>query len=178
MTPTGDRLASAFVAAARGRLAKCLGQIRHCLGQLDDELVWWRPYESHNSIANLVLHLCGNLRQWVVAGISGGPNERDRPGEFAERGPMPKDDLLRQLEGVAAEADAALAGVTAAALLEARRIQGFDETVMTARWDSLCHLNGHTQEIVCVTRLLLGDGYQFAWAPSTPEQGAPPAATA
>jgi Protein of unknown function (DUF1572) len=75
---------------------------------------------------------------------------------------------------VVAEADAALAGLDESRLLEPRRIQGFDETVLTAIWDSLTHLSGHTQEIIYVTRLQLGDEYRSFWTPSTPEQGAAP----
>ena len=73
-----------------------------------------------------------------------------------------------------AEADAALVGLDESRLLEARRIQGFDETALTAIWESLTHLSGHTQEIIYVTRLQLGDEYRTFWTPSTPEQGATP----
>jgi hypothetical protein len=150
-----------------------LERIKHCLDQLDDAQVWWRPRPSMNSIANIVLHLCGNLRQWIVAGVSGTEDSRNRPQEFAERELIPKHELLRRLEEVAGEADAVLAHLTDAQLLAPRRIQGFDETVLSALFDSLAHLSGHTQEIVYITRLQLGNAYQFAWKPATPEQGAP-----
>jgi hypothetical protein len=126
-----------------------------------------------NSIANLLLHLCGNVRQWIIAGVPGTPESRDRPREFAERAPIPKDELLRRLATVVHEADAVLAEVSDAKLLEPRRIQGFDETVLSATFDALAHFNGHTQEIVFITRLQLGEAYQFAWVPTTAEQGAP-----
>jgi hypothetical protein len=163
----------AYTDMARRHLEDRTDRIKHCLGQLDDAQVWWRPHESMNSIGNLVLHLCGNLRQWVVSGVGDAPDVRDRPAEFSERGPIPRDELIRRLDAVAAEAEAALAALDESSLLEPRRIQGFDETVMAAVWDSLTHLSGHTQEIVYVTRLQLGDRYQFAWVPATPEQGAP-----
>jgi hypothetical protein len=163
----------AYVAEARRRLAASVKRIEHCLGQLDDAQVWWRPREAMNSIGNLVLHLCGNLRQWLVAGVGGAADVRDRPQEFAERDPIPRDELLRRLGEVVQQADAALAGLTDAGLLEPRRIQGFDETVLSAIFDSLAHLAGHAQEVVLLTRLQLGDAYTFAWVPATPEQGAP-----
>jgi Protein of unknown function (DUF1572) len=127
-----------------------------------------------NSIGNVLLHLCGNVRQWIISGIRRTPDVRNRPQEFAERQTIAKAELLRRLQEVVAEADAALAGVSAAQLLEPRRIQGFDETVLTAIFDSVAHFNGHTQEIIYMTRLQLGDAYEFAWQPATPEQGAPP----
>jgi hypothetical protein len=97
---------------------------------------------------------------------------RNRPAEFAERGPIPKDELMRRLHGVVEEAKRGLAGVTARQLVEVRRIQGFDVTVVAAIFDSVPHFRGHTQEIVHMTRLQLGDAYKFAWTPSTREQGA------
>jgi hypothetical protein len=166
-------ISSAYIGLARKHLADRIERIGHCVGQLDDEQVWWRPHESMNSVGNILLHLDGNLRQWVVTGVEGVPDTRDRPAEFAERGPIPRDALIRRLEAVVAEADAALTALDESRLLEPRRIQGFDETVMSAVWGSLEHLSGHAQEIVYITRLQLGDRYRFAWTPPTPEQGAP-----
>jgi hypothetical protein len=174
-TPTSQNIGQAYLAEARARLAACHDRIRHCLDQLDDAQLWWRPQRSMNSVANVVLHLCGNLRQWMVAGVGGAPDVRDRPQEFAERGPLPKAELFHRLKAAVDEADAVLAGVADARLLDPRHIQGFDLTVLTAIFDCLSHLAGHTQEIVYATRLQLGDTYHFAWAPATPEQGAPPA---
>jgi hypothetical protein len=172
---SGDRrVGRAYLAEARRRLSAGHERIKHCVGQLDDGRVWWRPSESMNSVANILLHLCGNLRQWLVAGVGGAADFRDRPREFAERGPIPRDELLRRLAAVVAQADAVLAGLDEARLLDARRIQGFDETVLSAVFDCLSHLSGHAQEIVYVTRLQLGEAYRFAWAPETTEQGALP----
>jgi hypothetical protein len=154
-------------------LTCALAKIKHCLGQLTDEQAWWRSRPSLNSIGNLILHLCGNLRQWIVAGLGGAADGRDRPAEFAECGPIPNDELLRTLEAVVDEARAVLARQTARQLLEARRIQGFDVSGLAAIFDSVPHFRGHTQEIVGLTRLQLGDAYKFASAPTAPEQGAP-----
>jgi hypothetical protein len=170
---TADELAAAVGTEAANELTSALGKIKHCLGQLSVEQVWWRSRPSLNSVGNLILHLCGNVRQWVVAGLGGAADSRDRPAEFAERGPIPKDELLRRLEDVVDEARAVLARLTARQLLEARRIQGFDVTGVAAIFDSVPHFRGHTQEIVSLTRWQLGDAYRFAWAPTTPEQGAP-----
>jgi hypothetical protein len=153
-------------------LASALGKIKHCLGQLTDEQVWWRAQPSLNSIGNLILHLCGNVRQWIVAGLGGAPDVRDRPAEFSERDSIPKEELLRKLEAVVDEARAVLARQTACQLLEARRIQGFDVTGLKAIFDSVPHFRGHTQEIISLTRLQLADAFKFAWTPTTPEQGA------
>ena len=170
---TADELAAAVGSEAGNELTSALGKIRHCLGQLTDEQVWWRSRPPLNNIGNLILHLCGNVRQWIVAGLGGAADRRDRPAEFSERGPIPKDELLRRLEDVVEEARAVLSRQTAQQLLGARRIQGFEVTGLATIFDSVPHFRGHTQEIVSLTRLQLGDAYQFAWAPTTQEQGAP-----
>jgi hypothetical protein len=162
-----------YLAECRRRLAACLDRIKHCVAQLEEGQLWWRPHESMNSIANIILHLCGNVKQWLVVGVTQGADTRNRPQEFGERGGVSKAELLRRLEAVVAEAEAVLVGLSDEQLLEPRRIQGFDETVLSATFDSIAHFNGHTQEIVYVTRLQLGDAYRFAWVPATPEQGAP-----
>ena len=170
---TADELATIVGKATAHELESALNRIKHCLGQLNDSQVWQRSQPGLNSIGNLILHLCGNLRQWVVAGLGGAPDVRNRPAEFAERGTVPKDELVRNLEAVVEEAKRILAGVDARQLTEARRIQGFDVTGAAAIFDSVPHFRGHAQEIVHMTRLQLGDAYKFAWTPTTPEQGAP-----
>jgi hypothetical protein len=75
---------------------------------------------------------------------------------------------------VVEEARQVLARQTARQWLEVRRVQGFEVTGLSALFDSVPHFRGHTQEVVHMTRVLLGDAYQFQWQPTTPEEGAPP----
>jgi hypothetical protein len=171
---TADELAAAVgTAAAAHELKSALNRIQHCLGQLNEEQVWWRSHPSHNSIGNLILHLCGNVRQWIVSGVGGASDTRNRPAEFAERGPIPKVELVRRIEAVVEEAKRSLTGITAAQLLKTRQIRGWDVTGLAAIFDSVPHFRGHAQEIIHLTRLQLGDRYGFAWTPTTPAQGAP-----
>jgi hypothetical protein len=149
-----------------------LVKIQHCLSQLTDEQVWWRPQNEMNSIANLLLHLTGNVRQWIVAGLGGAPDVRNRPHEFCERGPIPTTRLLADLEAVVEEARKILADCSANELPTLRRIQGFDVSGIGAIFDCVPHFRGHTQEIICLTRLQLGTKYRFHWQPQCAEQGA------
>jgi hypothetical protein len=140
---------------------------------LTDEQLWWRPTEAMNSIGNLLLHLSGNVRQWLVSGLGQTPEKRNRPAEFSERRALPRRELWAGLEAAVAEAKLILVRQTAEDWLRVRRIQGFDVSGAGAAIDSVTHFCGHTQEIVHITRTLLGDRYRFAWQPESPEQGAP-----
>src|SRR5581483_4634266 len=82
----------AFLVQARETLASSLKKIVHCVEQLRDEDLAWRQDESQNSIQNIVLHLCGNVRQWIVHGVGGEPDVRHRPSEFSDRQPLAKAD--------------------------------------------------------------------------------------
>jgi hypothetical protein len=172
MNSTGDQIAKAVGAAAANELADAFAKIKHCLDQLTDEQVWWRPKLSLNSIGNLILHLCGNLRQWIVCGVGGATDNRDRPREFSERGPIPKAELLRRLDDVVGPAQAALIALSADHILERRWIQATEQTVISAIFHSVPHFRGHTQEIVLMTRMQLGEAYRFLWVPKLKEQGA------
>lgn len=172
MEPTQCDVTAVVIAETTNCLTSCVAKIRHCLGQLTDEQVWWRPHESMNSIGNLILHLSGNVRQWIVAGIGGAPDVRDRSREFSEIQVIPKDELLGRLEEVVSEASEALSKMTTAEMLRPRRIQGFEVSGLGAIFDSVPHFKGHTQEIIGLTRMQLGDNYKFDWVPKTAEEGA------
>ena len=170
---TVDDFAKSVGVEAAFELDSAHARIQHCLAQLSDEQLWSRTTPKMNSIGNLILHLCGNLRQWIIAGLSGAPDVRNRPLEFAERGPIAKADLERQLSATVTEAKAVLERLSAAKWVAIRRIQGSDLSGLRAMFNSIPHFRGHTQEIVHMTRTLLGDKYQFAWEPKTKEEGAP-----
>jgi hypothetical protein len=172
MSPTAEDVTRAALHEAGTELNACLTKIGHCLDQLTEEQVWWRPEESMNSIGNLILHLTGNVRQWMVSGLGGSADVRCRSAEFAERGPVPKAQLLAGLERVVAETVDVLARQTAAHMMTERRIQGFMVTGWAAVFHCVPHFKGHTQEIISYTRMQLRDAYRFHWQPQTLQQGA------
>lgn len=169
---TADELAAQVGQEAAQELSDALAKIIHCVNQLDEAQVWSRPQPGLNSIGNLLLHLAGNLTQWIVAGFGGAADHRNRSAEFTEQGPIPKRELLARLEAAVAQARAALKRVTAGELVRVRRIQGFDVSGLAATFHSVPHFRGHAQEIIHMTRSILGDKYQVHWHPATPEQGA------
>lgn len=138
-----------------------LPKIRACCAELSREQLWWRPHEASNSIANLVLHLAGNVRQWIVAGVGGAADERRRAEEFSARGGLDADELLLRLEDAVLEADRALAALEPARLAEPVRIQGRDVTVQSAIYHVVEHFAGHTYQIVYITKMLTGSDLGF-----------------
>ncbi len=172
MPLTAEDVSQSALEEAKKLLDECVAKISHCVNQLSDAQVWWRPAPGLNSIGNLILHLCGNLQQWIVSGIGGVADNRQRPAEFAERGPIPKAVLVEKLTQVVAATKQTLARTGPAELARERTIQGFAVTGWGAVFHSIPHFNGHTQEIVSDTRMQLGDAYKFYWQPQTPEQGA------
>ena len=133
-----------------------LTAIERSVAPLTDAQVWWRPNEASNSIGNLILHLSGNVRQWIVGGVGRQPNERNRQQEFDEREAIPKEQLLARLRTVLHEADEVLASVTEAGLTERREIQGHDTTVLKAIYHVVEHFSTHTGQILWIAKSQLG----------------------
>src|SRR5262245_55415488 len=75
-----------------------LPKVKHCLQDMSDQDIWWRPNEESNSAGNLILHLCGNLRQWILNSMGGARFERNRDAEFAERKPVSKAELIADID--------------------------------------------------------------------------------
>lgn len=133
------------------------------LRQLEDTDLWWRGNDASNSIGNLVLHLCGNVRQWIVTGVGGAPDIRDRPAEFARRDGLSREELIDLLRDTVGLVDATLAQVTVDRLNESRRIQGIDTTVLAAIYHVVEHFSTHTGQIMMLAKLRLGKDLGF-WA--------------
>lgn len=154
-------------------LNESMRKIRHCVGQLNDEQLWNKPGDGLNSVANLLLHMAGNLQQWCVAGIIEQPDDRDRSAEFAATHGPSGDKLLRRLETVVEDAVSVMRSLDESSLGRARQIQGFDVTVMQALFHTVPHFVGHTHQILMLTRLALGTEYQFEWSPEQSRTGVP-----
>jgi uncharacterized damage-inducible protein DinB len=157
-----EEVAREFLTVARGYLRDdYLPKIERCLDELSDEQVWWRPHERSNSIANLLLHLEGNARQWILGGVRDDRDVRERQTEFDARGRAVRVELLNCLRATLAEIDGVLASLAPAALLERRRIQGHDVAVLGAVFHVVEHFSTHTGQIVLLTKMLKGGDLAF-----------------
>ena len=159
-----------FIAASQHRIERSWLRIHHAMSQLSDEDLWWRPNPEMNSAGNLILHLAGNLRQWIVSGVGGSKDVRKRQAEFDERGPVSRAELSRRLEEVKADMDSTWKDFDPSRLNEAVRIQGFDLTYLDAIYGALTHLEGHTGQLVYIARMRAGERYELFWKPESPEQ--------
>jgi uncharacterized damage-inducible protein DinB len=155
-----------LIEAARSR-------ITHCLMQLDDVQVWKKPFAGGNSIANQILHICGNLQQWIVHGVPGTECSRDRDAEFSAVGGWSRGDLLQQLADTLQRVQSVLLDLREDELAATRTVQGFTVTVSGALTHSIPHLVGHAHQIMLLTRWQLGSDYKFHWSPDA-ERGVVP----
>lgn len=136
-------------------------RLRGCVDALSDEDVWWRPNEASNGIGNLVLHLNGNVRQWLVAAFNDTLDERDRPAEFAERRLVPRAELLATLDETMARAGATLNRLTEADLLKTLHIQGYTVSGVEAVYQVVEHFAMHYGQVVYITKLVQGRSLGF-----------------
>ena len=136
-------------------------KIERCLEQLTDEQIWWRPNEQSNSIGNLLLHLSGNARQWIVCGIGGEADRRQRDEEFAQRPVIPRGELLDLLRSTLAEVETVLRRLDPATLLDRRTIQSSDVDVLEAIFHVTEHFSMHTGQIILLTKLLTATDLRF-----------------
>jgi uncharacterized damage-inducible protein DinB len=146
-------VASVFLDESRRYfLADYFPKIERCVERLTDAQVWWRANEESNSVGNLLLHLEGNARQWIVCGVGGASDKRDRDREFDERERLPRERLLSALRATLEEVDGVLARLDPTALLESRNIQGLDVTVLAAVFHVVEHFSMHTGQIILLTK--------------------------
>jgi uncharacterized damage-inducible protein DinB len=155
-------ISAAFIDQARALLLEeYLLKIEQCLEHLTDEQIWWRPNEQSNSIGNLLLHLAGNARQWIVSGVGGQLDKRERDWEFAQRSGMTRHDLRKRLRDTMVEVDNVLATLDQSILLERRKIQSSDPTVLEAIFHVTEHFSMHTGQIILLTKLLTAKDMKF-----------------
>jgi uncharacterized damage-inducible protein DinB len=151
-----------FLARSRHYLsAEYPAKIRLCLDALPDDALWRRSDAHSNSVGNLLLHLAGNVRQWIVSSIGGAGDRRFRSGEFAAREGHDVESLWRALRSTLDEADAVIAAQSAASLLERRTIQGRDVSVLDAIYHVVEHFALHTGQIILLTKAYAPGRVQF-----------------
>ena len=155
-------ITQALIADVILRLMKeSLPRIRSCMSQLSTDQVWWRPNESSNSIGNLVLHLNGNVNQWIGNGLGQQPDHRRRQTEFDERTPLDKETLMELLNSTMLSAQQIIGSVTPEDLLTKRPVQTFEETGISILIHVTEHFSYHTGQIAYITKMLTDKSLDF-----------------
>ncbi|MDE3137707.1 MAG: DUF1572 family protein [Acidobacteriota bacterium] len=155
-----------FLQDARARLKKHhLPQIIKSLESLTDQQIWWRPNPASNSVGNLVLHLSGNVRQWIISGIGGVADVRKRDEEFSEQGPLPRQGLVALLRSTVNAACRVLAKTPADSLNTLMSRQGYVMSRQAGITRVIEHFAYHTGQIVYVTKMKTARDLHFTRLP-------------
>ncbi len=166
MRSNDSKIARLFLNDAESRFKQYLSRILRCLHELSDEQIWWRPNEASNSVGNLVLHLSGNVRQWIVSGLGGAADARKRDLEFSERGPVARRELVARLRASVGEACGVLKKLTPETLARKYAIQGFHVTGLEAVSHVYEHFSHHAGQIIYITKMQQGKDLQFTKLPA------------
>jgi uncharacterized damage-inducible protein DinB len=153
MEPTG-RL---FLDFSAKKLRQLSSRIRDCLGKLNEDQVWMRGSDNQNAVGNLVLHLSGNVRQWIIAALGGKPDVRVRDREFSARGEIQVSELLERLEGTLEEALGIIEKLPPERLSERVTVQKYDLSAMEVIYHVVEHFAQHTGQILFATKALTGE---------------------
>jgi len=153
-----DRL---FLDCSARRLKQNMERIEKCLARLTEDQIWLREHESENAVGNLLLHLAGNIRQWILSGVGGSPDTRDRDSEFnAHEGPS-KSELLAALWDTVEKAIGIIEPLTPERLATIVYVQKYDVSVLEAIYHVVEHFAQHTGQIIFATKLLTGEELGF-----------------
>ena len=136
-------------------------KLEAALRSIPADRLWWRPNTRANSAGNIVLHLCGNVRQWIVAGVGGAPDVRNRSAEFAAQDGLSRDELIAELFAARDEVVSVLSGLDPSSMGETRRIQGRDTTVFAAIYHVVEHFSGHTGQVIMLAKSFVPGAVQF-----------------
>ena len=163
MAPTStpaslDRL---FLDFSDKKLEQLMDRIKTAVERLSEEQVWARPADAANAIGNLLLHLNGNVRQWILAGIGGETDIRHRDAEFAATGDVSPADLMGRLDSTVSDARQVIRELSAARLTELVVVQNYERTVLESIYHVVEHFSAHTGQILYASKAMTNKGFDF-----------------
>jgi hypothetical protein len=150
-----------FLSHSRNKLTQMSAHIEACLLKLDSDQVWNRGNDVQNSIGNLVLHLSGNVRQWIGSSIGGQPDIRQRDREFAHSSMVDASELLSVLNMTVSGALSILENLPPDRLTEIVPTQDGERSVLEVIYQVVGHFQQHTGQIIFETKRLSGEDLMF-----------------
>jgi uncharacterized damage-inducible protein DinB len=151
-----NKIGILFLSASSAKLEQMTGFVTQCVTRLSDEQVWARGGEHENAIGNLILHLCGNMRQWIMHGVGGAPDVRVRDEEFSAADGLSARELTRLFEETIAEARGVIDSLPPEKLVERITPQGRDVSKLEAIYQVVGHVQQHAGQIIVLTKQLCG----------------------
>ena len=157
-----NEFGKAYIDWCRFRLMKQYWpRVESCMSELTDEEVWWRQHETNNSVGNLILHLTGNLRQFILSGVGGAKDLRKKDEEFSERQRISKEELIQGLKEALFAADETLSRLDAGRLLETTIVQDRERRIFEIIAVVVEHFALHCGQIIYITKLKTGKDLKF-----------------
>lgn len=158
----------------REKLQDLLRRSSEALEQISDQDANWRPNPESNSIANLVVHMHGNLQQRLAAGIAGQPDTRDRDAEFFSGIRLTREELQATLKAAFEQADVILARLAPEDLEKLQRIRNRQVTVLDVLFTVVTHMSEHVGQILYIAKQRLGSDYRVLSIPPSRRADAAP----
>ena len=151
-----DAITALFLEHSSQKLEQMRICLQTCLGKLSDAQVWERHGPHENAVGNLVLHLCGNMRQWIMHGVGGAKDVRVRDAEFSAEGGWSSAALAELFETTIAEAQQIIHKVPAERLTERTTPQNREVSVLDAIYQVVGHVQQHAGQIILLTKQMTG----------------------
>ncbi len=129
-------------------------KIEKCLTELTEDELWHRPNASSNSTGNVILHLCGNITQYVLSGLGKVEDKRERDKEFTSTRVLQKAELLNKLKTVVGSAVEIMRSLKDDDLLQKHSVQGYDLSAIGIIIHVVEHYSYHTGQIIYWTKLI------------------------
>jgi uncharacterized damage-inducible protein DinB len=145
-----------FLEFSDRKLVEQTKKLMTCVEKLSEEQVWARGGAHENSAGNLMLHLCGNMRQWIMHGVGGKPDVRTRDAEFSADGGMTKAELMALFTATVEEARGVIASLPHARLSETIHPQGRETSVLGAIYQVVGHVQEHVGQVILLTKQMVG----------------------
>jgi uncharacterized damage-inducible protein DinB len=142
-----------FLQSACGHLNEGARRIATCIDMLGHDDLWRDPNRELVSIGNLVLHLSGNLSQYVLRGLGGRDYTRARDTEFTSKPGTVGGQLVASLGATVDGACRVIAGLSEADLARRYDIQGYSLTGLEVVVHVVEHFSYHTGQITFATKL-------------------------
>jgi uncharacterized damage-inducible protein DinB len=163
-----ETIADLFLRFSHDRLLLLGSRVADCVGRLSNEQIWTRMGANQNAIGNLVLHLCGNVQQWIVSGVGGESDVRDRAAEFAQFGGSTASELQVRLDATLKKAAEVIHALPASRLTEMITVQHQEKAVLEVIYTVVEHFAQHTGQIIFATKTLTGEDLGYYSSLSAP----------